>query len=500
MMRFSLTFAKAPAWLAFLLSGIGLAACAEPPATTTTAVAPATTVSPERLEEIRRVNLASFEMVWTTIRDRHYDAELGGVDWEAARARYEPLVAQADSVDEARNHMQAMIDLLGQSHMSIIPGSAYEAYSGEKDLAAVADSEDHREDPAAPEEDERGDSNEGETGMDVRLVDVEKKQVLVTAVKPGSGAEQAGVRPGWQLVRVGEREVSELVEMIAGSLAERGRGKPEMYVSFAIQNRLYGRVGKSIEATFLDGEGKEREVRIPLQTTPGEVTKLGALPPVRVDFNSRRIERDGVTLGYIGFNAFLDPARLGPLIDEAMKDFASAEDPVDGVVLDVRGNMGGIVMMVPGIAGYFVDEKGVHMGTLQTRDTDLKLVIFPRLTQFAGPVAVLTDACSVSAAELLSGGLQAIGRARVFGTATAGEALPAQMTRLPNGDGFLFVFADYETPGDQRLEGGGVLPDEAVPYDRQALLSGDDPMLAAAARWVATDPSPTTRPATRPAN
>ena len=154
---------------------------------------------------------------------------------------------------------------------------------------------------------------------------------------------------------------------------------------------------------------------------------------MRVDFNSRRIERDGVMLGYIGFNAFLDPARLGPLIDEAMKGFAGAEDRVDGVVLDVRGNMGGIVMMVPGIAGYFVNEKGVHMGTLQTRDTELKLIIFPRVTQFAGPVAVLTDVCSVSAAELLSGGLQAIGRARVFGTPTAGEALPAQMTTVSHG-------------------------------------------------------------------
>jgi carboxyl-terminal processing protease len=476
-------------------------ALVEPPADTATAVATTRALSPERLEEIRRVNLASFEMVWTTIRDRHYDAELAGVDWEAARARYEPMVTQAGSVEEARNHMQAMIDLLGQSHMAIIPGSAYEAYSGEQDSPEAEDPDDRDDvdEPAADADDEWGGSDEGETGMDVRLADVEKKQVLVTSVKPGSGAAQAGVRPGWQLVRVGEREVSELVEAIAGSLAERGRGKPEMYVSFAIQNRLHGRVGKSIEATFLDAEGKEQQVKIPLQTSPGEVTRLGALPPVRVDFNARRIERDGVTLGYVGFNAFLDPGRLGPLIDAAMKDFASAEDPVDGVVLDVRGNMGGIVMMVPGIAGYFVDEKDVHMGTLQTRDTQLKLVIFPRLTQFAGPVAVLTDACSVSAAELLSGGLQAIGRARVFGMATAGEALPAQMTRLPNGDGFLFVFADYETPGDQRLEGDGVLPDEVVPYDRQALLSGDDPILAAAARWVASDPRPATRPAGKPA-
>ena len=153
--------------------------------------------------------------------------------------------------------------------------------------------------------------------------------------------------------------------------------------------------------------------------------------------------------------------------------------------LDVRGNVGGIVMMVPGIAGYFIDERGQTMGTLKTRDSTLRLAVFPRSVQYAGPLAVLTDSCSVSAAELLSGGLQGLGRARIFGTATAGEALPAQFLRLPNGDTFLFVFADYTTADGKRLEGGGVIPDEPVAYDQGRLLAGEDPMLNAAARWVA---------------
>ncbi len=450
----------------------------EAPATMPTAEAPGATAA-EELAEIQRKNLESFDIVWRTIDERHYDAELGGVDWDAAREKYRPRVEEAGSVAEARQHMQEMIDLLGQSHMAIIPASAYETFAGQDASAQSGDGEGGEEEGDVPQS-----SVEGDTGMRVRLVDPESREVLVTEVKPGSGAEAAGVQPGWQLLRIGEDDVKEVVGTIVEAITARGHGKPEMYASFALMGRLQGEEGERKQVTLMDGDGQERTVEIELEAAPGELTRLGHLPPVRVDFEWRREEKEGVTLGYIGFDAFMDPPRLSPLLEAAMRDFTNPEDPVDGVVLDVRGNVGGIVMMVPGIAGYFVNERGVTMGTLDTRETELKLVIFPRTVQFAGPLAVLTDTCSVSAAELLSGGLQGIGRARVFGLATAGEALPAQFTRLPNEDGFLFVFADYQTADSKRLEGDGVLPDEVVPYDRATLLAGEDPMLQAAAEWI----------------
>jgi C-terminal processing protease CtpA/Prc len=81
--------------------------------------------------------------------------------------------------------------------------------------------------------------------------------------------------------------------------------------------------------------------------------------------------------------------------------------------------------------------------------------------------------------------MQHIGRAKVFGHRTAGAALPAMMTPLPNGDVFLHAFADYRLPDGTALEATGVRPDNAQPYDRAAYAREGDPALAEAVRWIA---------------
>jgi carboxyl-terminal processing protease len=94
------------------------------------------------------------------------------------------------------------------------------------------------------------------------------------------------------------------------------------------------------------------------------------------------------------------------------------------------------------------------------------------------------DEISISTAEILAGGLQDLGRARVFGSRSAGAALPSAIERLPNGDGFQYAFANYVRTGGQPLEGRGVLPDVEAPLTREALLAGRDPALEAALTWI----------------
>lgn len=462
----------------------------EATATAPPAVEPADVVEPEpeaptteELAEVRRLNLESFDLVWNTVNERHYDPELNGVDWEAAREAYRPRVGEAQNTAEARDAIQEMVNELGQSHMSVIAGQAYEAFTGEEGEKS---------------------SGDGETGLSVRVTDTDQGTVLVTQVEPGSGGDTAGVKTGWQVLKVGQTDVKEVVSAITGALGNRGHGKPETWGSFAVQRRLTGPVGDAIPATFLDGEGNEQLVEIPLQAPAGEVTQLGALPPMRVKLDTRRIERDGKEVGYIAFNAFLNPPVVMQEIGDAIRGFMEEGNAVDGVIIDVRGNVGGIVLMCPGIVGWFVDEQGLKLGELMMRDGIIKLVIFPRPETYDGPVAVLSDACSVSAAELLAGGFKSLGRGRVFGQPTAGEALPSNVMRLPNGDGFLFVVADYVTSTGQRLEGHGVLPDETVAYDQEMLLAGKDPMIEAAVEWISDESAkpatrPTTHPTTRPA-
>ena len=137
-----------------------------------------------------------------------------------------------------------------------------------------------------------------------------------------------------------------------------------------------------------------------------------------------------------------------------------------------------------GVGGWFIDKNGLQLGTMMMRGTKLNFVLFPRPEPFRGPLAVLVDGCSGSTSEIFAGGLKDIDRARVFGTRTAGAALPSTFEKLPNGDGFQYAIANYISEGGQPLEGIGVTPDEEVKLTRSQLLEGQDPVLAAAIEWI----------------
>jgi carboxyl-terminal processing protease len=111
-------------------------------------------------------------------------------------------------------------------------------------------------------------------------------------------------------------------------------------------------------------------------------------------------------------------------------------------------------------------------------------VIFPRPETYAGPLAILVDEGSASTSEILAGGMQDLKRARIFGTRTAGAALPSDIIRLPNGDGFQFAQASYTSESGNVLEGAGVTPDVVVPQTRDSLLAGHDLVVEAADEWI----------------
>ena len=114
----------------------------------------------------------------------------------------------------------------------------------------------------------------------------------------------------------------------------------------------------------------------------------------------------------------------------------------------------------------------------------MKFFINPRSPHFEGPLAVLVDGLSASTSEIFAGGMQDLGRARVFGTRTAGAALPSVIEKLPNGDGFQYAIANYISEGGKTLEGNGVKPDVEVAPDRDSLRARRDPVLDAALKWL----------------
>jgi carboxyl-terminal processing protease len=107
-----------------------------------------------------------------------------------------------------------------------------------------------------------------------------------------------------------------------------------------------------------------------------------------------------------------------------------------------------------------------------------------RVEPYAGRVAILMDGLSGSASECFAGGMQSLGRARVFGQRSMGQALPALFDRLPNGDVLIHAYGDFVTATGERLEGRGVVPDEEVPLRREDLLAGRDATLERALAWM----------------
>ena len=186
-----------------------------------------------------------------------------------------------------------------------------------------------------------------------------------------------------------------------------------------------------------------------------------------------------------------------PAVDAQFQRAMDELRGADGMVIDLRGNPGGLAAMMMGISGHFLTERQ-PLGVMKTRDSELKFVANPRLVSaggtrvqpFAGPVAILVDAMSGSATECFAGGMQAIGRARVFGQTSMGQALPALFDKLPNGDLLIHAYGDFVTADGTRLEGRGVVPDEIVALRRDDLLAGARRAAGGGARMDRSEPAP----------
>ena len=495
------------ALLPFLILLLAAGARAEP--ATRPSTLPAADVEANADADVE-ANVASFDFVWETVGRRYYDPDMQGVDWQAARDRLRPKVAAAGSREEAREHIQELLDLLGESHLAVLPAEGYDA------LQAVTDA---GESTTRPDEDEDEDEDEdggtaGETGLRVRVTDLDGgPAVVIVDVTPDTPAAEAGITPGTVVVAVNGKPLGGLLADVQESMPERYRDGPNRpfllneAAGAAVDGGTDSR-GTTVTLTLDDGRTEPRDVELERAEPAGVVTQLGNLPPTAIRIDTRRVEGGGATAQYATFSNFLDPVRVMSRLRDATREAREGAE-IDGFVLDLRGNTGGLIGMGTGVAGLFVGEPGHTLGTMTQREMTLKNVIFPQKGGLGKPLAVLIDHSSVSMSEILAGGLQELGRAgvieaRVFGRRTAGMALPSEMGRLPNGDGIIFVIADHTLPSGARLEGVGVEPDETVPLDDDAVAAlrrGEDPALGAALGWIATrrDAAPATRPSTNPA-
>jgi carboxyl-terminal processing protease len=405
----------------------------------------------------------TFDVAWRTVRDSHFDKTLNGVNWDAVNAELRPKAAAARTVGDLRAVIRDMLGRLGQSHFALVPASADTASDSPRDTS-------------------------GTIGFDVRLVD---RDLLVTEVDPGGGGAAAGVHMGWKLRSVDGATTTAFLGSLPDTLEPR---LMQVEAWRLAQIRLRGPSGSRAALTFEDGSGATVHRSVERRPEPGEPVTVGNLPTMYVRVRSHRVETPaGRPAGVIAFNVWM--TAVDSPFQKAVDEFRHS----DGIVIDLRGNPGGLAAMLMGISGHFIDERK-PLGVMKTRDNELRFPVNPRrvsaagerVQPFAGPVAILVDALSGSASECFAGGMQSLGRVRVFGQRSMGQALPALFTRLPNGDVLIHAYGDFVTADGTRLEGRGVVPDEPVALDRRQLLAGRDRTLEAALAWFDSLAAPRT--------
>lgn len=298
------------------------------------------------------------------------------------------------------------------------------------------------------------------TAVSTSLVDGE---LVVTGVRAGSDAERAGVRPGAIIRTIDGRPPADAMAAV-----------PAWLVAFSAETTrsvwraahvLDGPIDESA-AVELDGAGR---IVLARERTPSPAFDARFVAP-------------GVLV--IGIHGLTDPSIVGAF------DRALDQPGVRALIIDLRGNGGGNSALGNAMVGRLVD-RGTKYGRECLRAHPIRLwiggcgdlVVQPRGTHFAGPVAALLDAGVVSSGEWLAAALCDTGRARCFGRTTAGGSGNPVPFRVPGG------FVQYSTGNATRLDGSpfesrGVPPHVAVTWHRDDLIAGRDPDLDAARQWL----------------
>ncbi len=221
-----------------------------------------------------------------------------------------------------------------------------------------------------------------------------------------------------------------------------GENTQGMDVNEAV-SRIRGPVGSEVTLTIRRGE---ETLEFPLQRNRIEIH------PVRFTYQ----ELPTGNVGYIRLTQFSANAS-----DEMREAIQSLEGQnVDGYVLDLRSNPGGLLYSSIEIARMWLGE-GTIVSTVDRQGVaDRERANGRALTD--KPMVVLVDGGSASASEILSGALQDNDRAVLVGTQTFGKGLVQSVRGLGDGSGVAITVAKYLTPSGRDINQSGIEPDVIV--------------------------------------
>lgn len=274
-------------------------------------------------------------------------------------------------------------------------------------------------------------------GLEIQIKD---GRVVVVAPIDGSPAQRAGVQPGDIIQKVAGEDVS---DWPLNRVVQHISGRPGSKVTITLQDP---RTTHSRDITLVRASIKLHEVT------------WRVLPGTRI-----------VHLRLASFEA-------GVTKDLRIALQQIKEREVDGVILDLRNNPGGLLDEAVGVASQFLDAGDV----LQAKNAKGQLEPVPVLSGGAAvhvPLIVLVNEGSASAAEIVAGALQDAHRATLVGTTTFGTGTVLQEFRLNDGSALLLAVEEWLTPKGRSFWHKGIVPEYLVPLPTDVV-----PLLPAAER------------------
>jgi len=294
-------------------------------------------------------------------------------------------------------------------------------------------------------------------------VSYEDGLIIVVAPIEGSPAARAGLRTGDAIIAIDGRAV-------------RADGLDDTVA------RVRGRPGTAVRIT-LEREGRDEPIDYTIERA-------------MIQIHSVRSALLEPGYGYLRITQFTEttPTELEAGIVGLQRESAR---PLQGLVLDLRGNPGGVLESGVDVADAFLDTGLIVSASGRSRDSRFHMDAKPGDISRGARIAVLVNGGSASAAEIVAGALRDHGRAALIGRKTFGKGSVQTILPLEGGQALKLTTSFYYTPSGASIDGRGLVPD--VILDRDSCgecpslpaaggSPGDDPEVVAALDWLEAQP------------
>lgn len=361
------------------------------------------------------------------VEKKFYDRDLRGLDWKALTAQARQRIDRAQSVGEMLTAIFVLVDQLKDSHTFFVPpGQTSKVLYGFEAKAF---------------------------GNEIRIYEL----------KEGSAAAKAGLQPG------------DRIWAVNGFRLNRGNLSDFM---------LYTRVLRPVtvmDITYSRGDGAPRTVRVQAEVKEGKVIQ---------DLNTgedfydliREMESREETYHYSSYEGGIGYLHLPSFTTSELflKKLVKEIKDSRAVILDLRGNPGGALDILEYFCGFFEPEPTV-LAHMVGRKKPKPIKAKPRKPALRGPLFILVDSETASAAEVLARHFQRSGRAVVIGDQTAGHVTVARYSPFELGLDLVVFFgvsvaqARLVFPDGEELENRGVTPDQFCLPTAEDLRQERDP-------------------------